>query len=60
LPTCHAECNEQDEFLELEYGGIRHAIAIGKEADKTSWLGLVKTKGNRKRIGIITSIGFFP
>jgi hypothetical protein len=59
LAYYHAEGNENDEFVQLEYSEIRAAIAIDKEADNNGWIDLVKTKGNRKRIGIITAIGFF-
>ena len=59
LAYYHAEGNESDEFVQLEYSEIRAAIALDKEADNNGWLDLVKTKGNRKRIGIITAIGFF-
>lgn len=55
----HADGNDQDEFVQLEFTEIRTAIALDKEAEANSWLDLVKTKGNRKRIGIITAIGFF-
>ncbi|KAH8586561.1 putative hexose transporter [Bisporella sp. PMI_857] len=55
----HADGNDQDELVQLEYTEICTAISLDKEADKNSWLDLVKTKGNRKRMGIITAIGFF-
>lgn len=59
LSYYHAENNPQDEFVHLEFTEIRTAIALDKEADKNSWLDLVRTKGNRKRMAVITAIGFF-
>jgi len=59
LAYYHAEGNMDDEFIQLEYSEIRAAIALDREADQNGWLDLVRTKGNRKRIGIITAIGFF-
>lgn len=59
LAKYHAEGDADNEFVQLEYSEIRAAIALDKEADQNGWLDLVRTKGNRKRIGIITAIGFF-
>lgn len=55
----HANDDADDEFVQLEYTEIRTAIALDKEAEANTWLDLVRTPGNRKRIGIITAIGFF-
>ncbi|KFZ02071.1 hypothetical protein V501_09675 [Pseudogymnoascus sp. VKM F-4519 (FW-2642)] len=59
LSYYHGENNPQDEFVQLEFTEIRTAIALDKEAAKNSWLDLVRTKGNRKRMAVITAIGFF-
>jgi hypothetical protein len=59
LAHYHANGNGQDEFVQLEYTEIRAALAIEKEAEANTWLDFLRTKGNRKRIGIITAIGFF-
>lgn len=59
LAHYHANGNDEDEFVQLEYSEIRAAIALEKEAEASSWVDFVRTKGNRKRIGIITAIGFF-
>lgn len=59
LAHYHANDNKDDDFVQLEYHEIRTAIALDKEADKNSWVDLVRTPGNRKRMGIITAIGFF-
>jgi hypothetical protein len=55
----HGEGDETDEFVQLEYAEIRAAIEFDKQSGQTNWADFVKTKGNRKRIGIITAIGFF-
>ncbi|KAH6871559.1 putative hexose transporter [Thelonectria olida] len=55
----HAEDDEDDEFVQLEYNEIRAAIALDKVANQTHWVDFLKTKGNRKRIGLITAIGLF-
>lgn len=55
----HAEGDADNEFVQLEFSEIKVAIALEKEANQTAWIDFLKTKGNRKRIGIITAIGFF-
>ncbi|CZS93650.1 probable hexose transporter [Rhynchosporium agropyri] len=59
LAHYHASDNREDEFVQLEFTEIKTAITLDKEAEANGWLDLVATKGNRKRIGIITAIGFF-
>ena len=59
LAKYHAEGDVEDEFVQLEYAEIRAAIDADKESGQTQWVDFLKTKGNRKRIGIITAIGFF-
>ncbi|KAG9514290.1 putative hexose transporter, partial [Aureobasidium melanogenum] len=51
--------DREDKLVQLEYNEIVAAIKMDQEADRTGWLDLFKTPGNRKRIGIITAIGFF-
>lgn len=60
LAYYHADGNEQDEFVQLEYTEIRTALALDKEMDRSSrWTDFLKTPGNRKRIGLISAIGLF-
>lgn len=59
LVKYHAEGDADDEFVQLEFSEINVAITLDKEANQTSWLDFLKTSGNRKRIGIITALGFF-
>lgn len=59
LTKYHAEGDADDEFVQLEFSEIKIAIALDKEANQTAWLDLVRTPGNRKRIGVITALAFF-
>ncbi|KAJ4138767.1 hypothetical protein NW768_002639 [Fusarium equiseti] len=59
LTHYHAEDDVDDEFVQLEFSEIKAAIALDKEAGQTGWTDFLKTKGNRKRIGLITALGFF-
>lgn len=59
LAHVHAEGNDQDEIVQLEYEEIKETIAIEKEAEQTGWLELFKTKGNRHRLLILVSAGLF-
>ncbi|THX36617.1 putative hexose transporter [Aureobasidium pullulans] len=51
--------DRDDKLVQLRYNEIVAAIKMDQEANHTGWLDLVKTPGNRKRMGIITAIGFF-
>ncbi|THV96202.1 putative hexose transporter [Aureobasidium pullulans] len=51
--------DRDDKLVQLDYNEIVAAIKMDQEANRTGWLDLVKTPGNRKRLGIITAIGFF-
>jgi len=59
LAYMHAEGNDQDEIVQLEYEEIKETIAIEREAEQTGWLELFKTKGNRHRLLILISAGLF-
>lgn len=55
----HAEGDETDEFVQLEFAEVKAAIDLEKHSGRSNWSDFFKTKGNRKRIGILTAIGFF-
>ncbi|KAF4450201.1 hypothetical protein F53441_6635 [Fusarium austroafricanum] len=59
LTHYHAEDDPEDEFVQLEFSEIKAAIALDKEIGQTAWVDFLKTPGNRKRIGLITALGFF-
>jgi hypothetical protein len=55
----HGEGNAHDEFVQLEFAEVKAAIEFDKQIGQTGWADFFKTKGNRKRITILTAIGFF-
>lgn len=55
----HGEGDSEDEFVQLEFTEIKAAIALDKDGGQTAWVDFLKTKGNRKRIGLITALGLF-
>lgn len=59
LAHVHAEGNDQDEVVQLQYDEIKETLAIEREAESTGWLELFKTKGNRHRLLILISAGLF-
>ena len=60
LADIHADGNVDDEAVRLEFSEICQAIALEKSLAQTyGWMDFAKTKGNRKRLAIILSIGFF-
>ncbi|KAI8577911.1 hypothetical protein K450DRAFT_212247 [Umbelopsis ramanniana AG] len=59
LAKLHADGNDQDELVQLEYREIRQTIAQEKEVAKRSYLELIATPGNRMRLFITITIGFF-
>ncbi|RLL97001.1 hypothetical protein CFD26_105622 [Aspergillus turcosus] len=59
LVKYHAEGDHNDEFVQLEYSEIEAAIALDKEIGHTGWADFLRSKGNRKRIALITALGLF-
>jgi len=59
LAKAHAHGNIDDELVQIEYLEIRETIALEKEFEGNGWLQLFKTKGNRHRLIILISLGFF-
>jgi hypothetical protein len=59
LVKYHAEGDESDEFVQLEYAEINAAIALDKATGQTGWVDFLRTRGNRKRIALITALGLF-
>lgn len=59
LVKYHAEGDHNDEFVQLEYSEIKAAIALDKEIGHTGWVDFLRSKGNRKRIALITALGLF-
>jgi hypothetical protein len=60
LAKYHANGNEQDEVVQLEFAEITNAIAMDKVANTNySYLDFFRTPGNRHRFIIIISYGVF-
>ncbi|KAJ5517004.1 Major facilitator superfamily domain general substrate transporter [Penicillium freii] len=59
LVKYHGEGDENDEFVHLEFAEIKAAINLDMEINQTGWADFFKTKGNRKRISLITALGLF-
>ncbi|KIX03380.1 uncharacterized protein Z518_06932 [Rhinocladiella mackenziei CBS 650.93] len=59
LGKVHANGNENDELVQLEFVEIRDTIRLEKEIEGNGWLELVKTRGNRRRLIILLSAGLF-
>ncbi|KAJ5146580.1 uncharacterized protein N7515_001144 [Penicillium bovifimosum] len=60
LAYYHAEGNESDELVQLEFTEITTAIAMEKNAEHSgSYLDFLRTPGNRKRLFIIITMGLF-
>lgn len=59
LADCHANGDQQDEVIQLQLQEIQETIRLEKEFESNSWLELIRTKGNRHRMIILISAGFF-
>ena len=59
LAYVHAQGDEDDELVNVEYEEIQQTIALEKELENNSWSELWATKGMRHRSIILISIGFF-
>ncbi|GAB5590713.1 hypothetical protein Unana1_05613 [Umbelopsis nana] len=59
LAKLHADGDENDALVQLEYREITQTIAQEKEVAKRSYAELWATPGNRKRTFITFTIGFF-
>jgi hypothetical protein len=59
LANAHAAGNEQDEVVQLEYQEIRETLKLEQEFEGNAWSELWRTPGNRHRLVILISLGFF-
>lgn len=59
LAHVHAEDDEDDDLVKIEYNEICDTIQTEMEYEKGSWVELLKTPGNRHRLIILVSVGFF-
>lgn len=58
LAKYHANGKEDDPMVQLEYNEIVVALESEGEEKDTSWLDLVRTPGNRRRVGMVVLIAF--
>jgi len=59
LGKVHARGNNDSELVQIEYREIRETILLEKEYESNSYMELVRTPGNRRRLIILISLGFF-
>lgn len=59
LADVHARGHEDDELVQLEFSEITETIKLEQEYESNGWQQLIKTKGNRHRLVILISLGFF-
>jgi len=60
LAHYHADGNEDDEVVQLEYQEIRTAMAMDREANSNSkWSDFIRTRGNRRRLMLVVALAVF-
>jgi hypothetical protein len=59
LANAHASGDERDEVVQIEYNEIRQTLTLEKEFEGNAWSELWRTPGNRHRLIILVSLGFF-
>ena len=59
LGKYHGRGDVHDELVQIEYHEIRETIALEKEFEGNGWVELFQTPGNRHRLIILVSLGFF-
>ncbi|KAK2767562.1 hypothetical protein FQN54_003720 [Arachnomyces sp. PD_36] len=59
LADVHAQGNQDDEVVQLEMSEIRETIQLEQQFENTGWAELWRTKGNRHRLVILVTAGFF-
>lgn len=59
LANVHANGDLNDEVVLIELQEIKDTIQLEKTIEGNGWLQLIKTKGNRRRLIILLSLGLF-
>lgn len=59
LAYVHAQGDENDELVNVEFDEIQQTISLEKQLEGNGWSQLWSTPGNRHRSIILISIGFF-
>jgi hypothetical protein len=59
LAYVHAQGDEDDELVNVEFDEIQQTLALEKQLEGNAWSEFWSTPGNRHRLIILISIGFF-
>ncbi len=59
LAKVHANGDLNDEVVQLELQEIKDTLTLEREFEGNSWLQFIKTKGNRRRLIILLTLGLF-
>ena len=59
MADAHANGDQDDEVVQLQIHEIKETIRLEKEFESNGWMELIRTKGNRHRILICITAGFF-
>lgn len=59
LTKYHAEGEENDELVEIEYFEMKRVIEADLAANKMTWRALVSSPGNRRRLLLVLMLGVF-
>lgn len=59
LAQVHADGDMDDELVNVEFHEIQQTISLEKEYEQGTWAELFRGKGNRHRVLILITIGFF-
>ncbi|PKY06403.1 putative transporter [Aspergillus campestris IBT 28561] len=59
MADAHANGDQEDEVVQLQMHEIKETIRLEKEFESNGWMELIRTKGNRRRILICITAGFF-
>ncbi|CAE6437474.1 unnamed protein product [Rhizoctonia solani] len=59
LKKWHAGGEENNALVQFEYQEIKNAIAAESKNDRSAWIDLFRTPGNRRRMRIILAIALF-
>ncbi|KAK3072156.1 hypothetical protein LTR53_007349 [Teratosphaeriaceae sp. CCFEE 6253] len=59
IANVHANGNLDDEVVLLEIQEIRDTLKLEQELEGNGWKELIRTKGNRRRLAILLTLGLF-
>lgn len=45
--------------MQVEFEEIKHTLKMEKELESNGWMELIRTKGNRRRVLILATVGLF-